>query len=85
MDKKFAVIDVGSNSVRLLLWQGATILKEAKVTRLAQGLQQNNLLHKDAIERTVQAISLFCHKAKMAGFNSIFIFATEAVRSSANR
>ena len=84
--KKYAVIDIGSNSVRLLLWDnGKTLLKEAKVTRLAQGIQQNKILADDAIERTVQTISLFCHKAKESGCSNISIFATEAVRSSQNR
>lgn len=82
---KYAVIDVGSNSVRLLLWEdGKSILKEAKITRLAAGLQQNKILTVEAIERTVQAISLFCHRAKELQYTNIFIFATEAVRSSQN-
>ena len=83
---QFAVIDVGSNSVRLLLWKnGKTLQKQAKVTRLAQGIQQTKILAKEAIERTVQAISLFCHMATENGFSSISIFATEAVRSSQNQ
>ena len=83
---RFAVIDVGSNSVRLLLWQdGKTLHKQAQVTRLAQGIQQTKILAKEAIERTVQTISLFCHMAKEQGFTAISIFATEAVRSSQNQ
>lgn len=84
--KKFAVIDVGSNSVRLLLWQnGESLIKQAKVTRLAQGIEQSKILVQEAIERTVQAISLFCHIAKEKEFTAIYIFATEAVRSSHNK
>lgn len=82
---KYAIIDVGSNSVRLLLWkEGKSIVKEGQITRLAAGLQQNKILTVEAIERTVQAISLFCHRAKELAYRNIYIFATEAVRSSQN-
>lgn len=84
--QKYAVIDVGSNSVRLLLWaNGKSLVKQVQVTRLAQGLQQNKILCHEAIERTVGAISLFCRMATEQGYSKLSIFATEAVRSSQNQ
>ena len=81
----YGVIDVGSNSVRLLLSDGKTTLdKFSKTTRLAEGMSLDNLLKTVAIERTVAAVSFFYEKATKVGADNICCFATAAVRRADN-
>lgn len=84
---KTAIIDVGSNSVRYALMDENTEIakKEIDSTVLADGLFFSGRLKADAIERTADAIKAFCEKAKRAGAEEIFVFATEAVRAAQNR
>lgn len=57
---KYAVIDIGSNSVRLLLWaDGHTLCKKVNTTRLAEGLTFTGKLSREAMERTAAAIAGF--------------------------
>ena len=81
----FAVIDVGSNSVRLMLSTGdKTLSKEVITTRLAEGITKTNMLSPEAVERTARAVSFFVEKAKTLDASDIFVFATAAVRQSKN-
>lgn len=85
-NKKLAVIDVGSNSVRIMYAKGETPLsKEICVTKIAKGLGSSLILQRDAIERTANALSSFYFKAQKFGAEKIFVFATEAVRKAKNR
>lgn len=80
----YAVIDIGSNSVRLMLNDGEkTLSKESRVTRLSQGIANGNLLNIESIIRTANAVSEFVEKAKGIA-DDIWIFATEAVRRASN-
>lgn len=82
---KYGVIDVGSNSVRLMISEGARSLhKTVKTTRLAEGMGEDKLLTPAAIERTVLAVSFFVEKAKSECVDKIFVFATAAVRQAQN-
>lgn len=82
---KTAVIDVGSNSVRLMLWaDGKTLYKRMKTTRLGEGLNFAPVLLKDACERTAQAVAQFVAEAKEDGAEKVYAFATAAVRSAEN-
>lgn len=81
----YGVIDVGSNSVRLMISDGKkTIAKYVKTTRLAEGMGDNKVLQTVAIERTVAAVSYFFDKAKNEKIDNISVFATAAVRSAVN-
>ncbi len=83
--KKFAVIDVGSNSVRLLVVaDGKTLYKRLKTTRLGEGIATSPRLLPVAIERTAQAVKEFYEGAKKEGAEGVFSFATAAVRSAEN-
>ncbi len=84
--KKFAVIDVGSNSVRLLfVADGKTLYKRINTTRLGEGIAREPRLLPAAIERTAQAIADFHTQAKNEGAEGIYCFATAAVRAAENR
>ncbi len=82
----YGVIDVGSNSVRLMLSNGdRTLYKKIKTTRLAEGLSNENLaLSPKPIERTAQAVLSFIEQAKIEHANEIYVFATAAVRQATN-
>ncbi len=83
---KTGVIDIGSNSVRLMMWEdGKTLYKSINTTRLGEGTQMQKHLLPEAIERTVKAVAEFEKKAKGEGAEKVYAFATEAVRSSDNR
>lgn len=83
--KKFAVIDIGSNSVRLMfVADGNVLYKGLNTTRLGEGLAQKPILNANAIERTARAVEMFNQKAKREGAETIVAFATAAVRSAEN-
>jgi len=79
-----AVIDVGSNSVRLLLNDRGELKKEIKVTKLADGLALTGRLNETAIARTADAVNCFYNKAKSLNAKSVYVFATAAVRRAIN-
>lgn len=79
-----AVIDVGSNSVRLLLADNGEFKKEIKVTKLAEGLALTGRLNETAIARTADAVNCFYNKAQSLRAKSVYVFATAAVRRAVN-
>ena len=82
---KISAIDVGSNSVRLMVMaDGKTLYKQLETTRLSQGLAQTGVLSAEAIERTARAVQLFAAAAELNGAGTPYVFATAAVRSAAN-
>lgn len=80
-----AIIDIGSNSVRLLITNGVFFNKKLITTRLAENKSENGELNKTSVYRTVEAISTFKAEAESAGATKIYAFATEAVRSAKNK
>lgn len=84
--KKFAVIDIGSNSVRLMfVADGNVLYKVLNTTRLGEGLADAPVLKQEAIARTATAVSDFYFQAKREGAEEVFAFATAAVRTACNR
>ena len=82
---KCAVIDIGSNSVRLMINDdGRTSYKKVKTTRLAENMSKDGCLDVEAVERTVLAVSFFVKEAKEQTVDKIFVFATAAVRKAKN-
>ncbi len=84
--RRFAVIDVGSNSVRLMLVaDGKVLYKRLKTTRLGEGLAEAPYLKVDAAERSATAVADFCMQAKAEGAEEVFVFATAATRTAKNK
>lgn len=82
---KIAVIDIGSNSVRLMTWaDGKTLYKRLSTTRLGEGIAHSSVLRKDAILRTAEAVAQYCRDAEKEGAEKICAFATAAVRTAKN-
>ncbi len=78
-----AVIDIGSNSVRLMLASGTAKRKFLITTRLAQG-KVDGALSNVSMDRTVNAVAVLFDKAIKSGADEIYLFATAAVRNSVN-
>lgn len=87
---RLAVIDVGSNSIRLLAVElrdersWTSLVEERAMTRLAQGLSANGALCTEAIARSIEAIGRFKALAEKSGCETR-AFATAAVRDASNR
>ena len=84
--RKFAVIDIGSNSVRLMfVADGKVLYKTLQTTRLGEGLAEKPLLKPEAVERSALAVAGFYNKAVEEGAEKVLCFATAAVRTAENR
>ena len=83
-----AVIDVGSNSVKLLVadvgWRLRPVLKLRLRTGLGQGAFRTHCLQPEAIARTVDVVQTFAAEAVGLGCTSIRVLATSAAREATN-
>ena len=87
--KIWAAIDIGTNSVRLLLKQKIENTWEEKkfvcITQLGQGLSQRKHLCDQAMQRTQQAVIQFAKMAVEKGAQKpIWCYATSAARQADN-
>lgn len=87
---KYAVIDMGTNSVRLMLAevkerQLVNVTKELEMTRLGEGVDATRQLSERSMAATVDAIKAFKAKAEAFGAQSLKTIATSAVRDAENR
>jgi exopolyphosphatase/guanosine-5'-triphosphate,3'-diphosphate pyrophosphatase len=86
----FAVIDIGTNSVKLHVgerragdnWR--TIVDRAEVTRLGEGLRESGALQPEPVRRTADAIVGMVGEARRAGAAEIAAVATAGMRSASN-
>lgn len=86
---KYASIDIGTNSVRLLIadYDGTVfsdIQKRVQVTRLGRGVNETGVLSEESMSNTIDAVALFSEGAKAAGALEVFIMATSAARDAKN-
>lgn len=84
-----AVIDIGTNSVKLCLGDAidgrVKILRDInEVTKLGEGMQYSGFLREDAIARTVLVVDKYVKEAKTAGADDITIVGTMAIRTAKN-
>ncbi|MEP6477611.1 MAG: Ppx/GppA phosphatase family protein [Actinomycetota bacterium] len=88
--RPFAVIDIGSNSGRMIVFRlqeggHLDVIEDARAPlRLARALRAGNELGEEAIERTMEALRDFRAVADGAGATSITAVATSAVREAAD-
>lgn len=84
-----AVVDIGSNSVKILvakMQQGAIeeIHLDAETSSLARGLPQTGQISQDSILKTLKALARFKSKVDELGVQNIQIVATAAMREASN-
>jgi exopolyphosphatase / guanosine-5'-triphosphate,3'-diphosphate pyrophosphatase len=85
-----AVIDVGTNSVKLLVADvdGKTVRplhESSHQTRLGQGFYETHVLQAGAIEQTAKAVAEFASEARRWEPASIKVIATSAARDAQNK
>jgi exopolyphosphatase/guanosine-5'-triphosphate,3'-diphosphate pyrophosphatase len=84
-----AVIDVGTNSVKLLVADVAghevrPVREESKQTRLGRGFFEKHRLQPEAIATTTLAVNRFADEARTLKAESIRVLATSAARDATN-
>ncbi len=84
-----AVIDVGTNSIKLLVADVAgqevrPVWEESKQTRLGQGLYETRQLRPEPIAKTAEAVAGFVLRARQRQAVSVRIIATSAARDALN-
>ena len=85
---KRAIIDIGTNSVRLLVaerpdggeWK--TVTKKVNSTCLGEGMANNKALSLAAKERTLAAVKTFADEARSAGISDLTAYGTAIFRDS---
>lgn len=92
MAKRVAVIDIGSNSVRMVIYERTSrfafhLLYETKTkVRLSQNIYQNDgYLQKEPMQRTIQALSDFISIIESFKVRKILCVATSALRDAPNK
>jgi exopolyphosphatase/guanosine-5'-triphosphate,3'-diphosphate pyrophosphatase len=84
-----AVIDVGTNSIKLLVAdvRGRDVQpvhEESRQTRLGKGFYESNRLQPEAVARTAEAVWEFAETAREKNAATIRVIATSAARDAVN-
>lgn len=85
-----AAIDVGTNSVKLLVGRVRAgrvvpLLHRARITRLGEGLGRSDRISPEAAERTLAALAEFRRLAEERGAREVAAVGTRALRAASNR
>ncbi len=82
-----AAIDIGSNSVRLLVTDraGNERTREMNITRLAQGVDLEGNLAEEAMARTTTVLEAYGRTMRALGVSAARVTATSAARDAGNR
>jgi exopolyphosphatase/guanosine-5'-triphosphate,3'-diphosphate pyrophosphatase len=84
-----AVIDIGSNSVRLVVYEGlgrspTPIFNEKVLAGLGREVQSTGLLPADAVDKALGALRRFRALGDTLGVSKLWVLATAACRDAAN-
>lgn len=87
---RYAAIDVGTNSVLLLVAERqadgrfTAVEERSEITRLGKGVDQTKTLAPDALETTLKVLERFALEARELGAKGIVATATSAARDATN-
>lgn len=89
MTERYAAIDVGTNTVLLLVAERrgaalAPVLERAEITRLGRGVDATGRLDPAAIRDTVRVLAEYAAAARALGARVLACVATSAARDAAN-
>jgi exopolyphosphatase/guanosine-5'-triphosphate,3'-diphosphate pyrophosphatase len=84
-----AVVDLGSNSVRLVVYEGncrnpVAVFNEKAVLRLGRGLEATGRLNEDGVDQAITVMRRYRAVATAMGADPLEVLATAAVRDAAN-
>lgn len=84
-----AIVDIGSNSVRMVIFEGITraptlFFNEKLLAGLGRSLVDTGRLHGEGVELALQSFSRFRALADQAGATDIHVIATAAAREAEN-
>jgi len=81
-----AAIDIGTNSVRLLVVDGAgrELERAMRITRLGQGVDETRTLAPEAVARTLSVLSEYGARIASSGVGRVRAVATSAARDATN-
>lgn len=87
---RYAAIDVGTNSVLLLVAERqadgrfTAVEERSEITRLGKGVDQTRTLSPEALETTLKVLERFAQEARDLGAKGIVATATSAARDATN-
>lgn len=86
---RFATIDVGTNTVLLLVAERrggrlVSVVERAEITRLGRGVDATGRLAPEAIAETARVLAAYAEEARRLGAERIACVATSAARDAAN-
>ena len=91
LTRRLATIDLGTNTVRLLVADVTTdtprwrvVAADQRVTRLGEGFRRTGVLGDAAVARTTATVTDYVSRARTIGATRIVIVATSAVRDALN-
>jgi exopolyphosphatase / guanosine-5'-triphosphate,3'-diphosphate pyrophosphatase len=84
-----AVVDVGSNSVRLVAYEGLTraptpVFNEKVLCGLGRGVSRTGLLPEDGVRQALQALARFRTLIDLMDISDVKVLATAAARDASN-
>jgi exopolyphosphatase/guanosine-5'-triphosphate,3'-diphosphate pyrophosphatase len=86
---RYAAIDVGTNTVLLLVAEKTgsgfnPVAERSAITRLGKGVDATRRLASEAMERTLEAVGRFAGEARALGAQGLVVSATSAARDAVN-
>lgn len=90
MTERVAIIDLGSNSARLIVMHiyhnGAynLVYNQKESVRLSEGMSETGVLTRDAMWRAIGTLKVFAHMCELVQVDRILAVATAAVRNAKN-
>jgi exopolyphosphatase/guanosine-5'-triphosphate,3'-diphosphate pyrophosphatase len=90
-EKRLAVVDLGSNSFRLVVftWEPGQWFKRTdeihETVRIGAGLDAAGVLAPEPMERAIETVDLYAHFCRATGIDDVRAVATSAIRDATNR
>jgi exopolyphosphatase/guanosine-5'-triphosphate,3'-diphosphate pyrophosphatase len=88
--KRIASVDIGTNSVLLLVAERGpggklgAVLEEAEITRLGRDVDRTGVLSPEGMEATLSVLARYAQDARAAGAERLVVMATSAARDARN-